>query len=234
VPQNQIQTFSPPYLLSLRNRYGLALYALRSTWGLAGFGFGVIPSCGRILRPSALPRPAETGSKMCLFAMYFGHGVLTDKRQRIFGRQIDHTLDPGWSADHRRESHQRTPQRIYRRSSPHLKLKSVTKGCADPGSRCHGDGTHSNDLPGCVVGGVADITQPRARPPGSGRPSSRSRGHHLGMASPPPPRPPRGPGGPHVPTGSWGPTGGLSPRPQRHFPVLRLLGGGGLLSHTNP
>jgi hypothetical protein len=28
--QNQIQTFSPPYLLSLRNRHGLALYALRS------------------------------------------------------------------------------------------------------------------------------------------------------------------------------------------------------------
>jgi hypothetical protein len=46
VPQNQIQTSSPPYLLSLQNRYGLALYALRSTWGLAGFGFGVIPSCG--------------------------------------------------------------------------------------------------------------------------------------------------------------------------------------------
>ncbi len=48
-----------------------------------------------VLRPSALPRPAETGLKMCLFAMYFGHGVLTDKRQWIFGRQIDHKLDPG-------------------------------------------------------------------------------------------------------------------------------------------
>jgi len=46
VSQNQIQTFSPPYLLLLRNRYGLALYAVCSTWGLAGFGFGVIPSCG--------------------------------------------------------------------------------------------------------------------------------------------------------------------------------------------
>jgi hypothetical protein len=45
--QNQIQTFSPPNSLSLRNRYGLALYAVCSTWGLAGFGFGVIPSCGR-------------------------------------------------------------------------------------------------------------------------------------------------------------------------------------------
>ena len=44
--QNQIQTFSPPYFLSLRNRYGLALYAVCSTWGLARFGFGVIPSCG--------------------------------------------------------------------------------------------------------------------------------------------------------------------------------------------
>jgi hypothetical protein len=35
VPQTRYQTFSPPYLLSLRNRYDLALYALRSTWGLA-------------------------------------------------------------------------------------------------------------------------------------------------------------------------------------------------------
>ena len=102
------------------------------------------------------------------------------------------------------------PQRIYRRSSPHLQLKSVEKGYADPGSRCHGDGTHSNDLPGCVMGGVTDITQPRARP-GSGRPSSRSRGYHLGMARAPPPAPPPAPwaaapapGGPHGLLGAWG------------------------------
>jgi hypothetical protein len=46
---------------------------------------------------------------------------------------------------------------------------------------------------------------PPARPP-PGRPCGR-------------PRPPRG-----VPTGSWGPGGGGSPRPQRHFPIFRLLG----------
>jgi hypothetical protein len=116
---------------------------------------------------------------------------------------------------------------MYRRSSPHFLLKSVEKGCVDPGSRCHGDGTHSNYLPGYVVGGVTDITQPMARP-SSVRPSRRSRGHHFGMAwaPPPPPRAPvggRAPGGPH---GLLGGAGGGSPRPQRHFTILRLLGGG--------
>jgi hypothetical protein len=38
-------------------------------------------------------------------------------------------------------------QLIYRRASPHSQL-NVEKGCAKPGSRCHGDGTHSNNLPG--------------------------------------------------------------------------------------
>jgi hypothetical protein len=37
------------------------------------------------------------------FEMYFGDDVLTNKGQRMFGRQIDHKLDPGRSADHRRE-----------------------------------------------------------------------------------------------------------------------------------
>ena len=128
------------------------------------------------------------------------------------------------------------PQRIYRRSSPHLQPKSVEKGCADPGSRCHGDGdgTHSNDLPGCVVGGVTDITQPRARP-GSGHPSSRSRGYHLGMARAPPPRPAPGPVGARArPGGSprtpGGPGGGGLTTPATPFSNYASLGEGTSLS----
>jgi hypothetical protein len=93
----------------------------------------------------------------------------------------------------------------------------------------------SNDLPGCgmrdvlwVVGGVTDTTQPRARP-GSGRPSSRSRGYHLGMARAPPPPPPRLRGRPRpprgVPTDSWGPGGGLT-TPATPFSNYASLTGG--------
>jgi hypothetical protein len=151
---------------------------------------------------------------MCLFAMYFGHGVLTDKRQRIFGRQIDHTLDPGWSADHRREFHRRS----YTPNGLTGAIASLKRGAQTPKKSLlaiHGDEMHSNDLPGCVVGDVADITQPTQGPPWlrtsllavSGAP------FRHGQGTRPRPRPapvgtPGAPGGPHGLMGARG--GGLT------------------------
>jgi hypothetical protein len=100
VPQTRSQTFSPVCLLSLRNRYGLALYALHSTWGLAEFGFGGIPSCGwpgvAVYYTLVLALVLRKQGRKCAYLpCILDMAILTDKGQRIFGRQIDHTLDPG-------------------------------------------------------------------------------------------------------------------------------------------
>jgi hypothetical protein len=78
------------------------------------------------------------------------------------------------------------------------------------------------------VGGVTDTTKPRAHP-GSGRPSSRSRWHHLGMARAPA-RPGGGGGGGGM--DPWGPGGGGLTKPATPFSDFASLKGGASLKKT--
>jgi hypothetical protein len=69
--------------------------------GLAGFGFGVIPSCGWpgvavycVLVRSLVLRKQGRKCAYLPCTLDLASNALTDKQQRIFGRQIDHKLHP--------------------------------------------------------------------------------------------------------------------------------------------